>query len=129
MSDLRRQLDATRRRCERLEAENADLRHYCGDVDPSYARAYALLCDIAHLGIRRGAAHIASAPDSRPPSYHAAAYSERNEQRREQRRLAAGIHRTLSRLMRDLGDTPGGAELEHPNGPGPGRTDNRSVSA
>jgi hypothetical protein len=130
MSDMRRERDAARRERDQLRQENADLRRYIGDVDPSYARAFALLCDVAHLGIRRGGAHVASAPDSRPPSYHAAAYAERNEQRRAQRRLAADIHRALGRLMLELGDTPTGAELEHTeNGPGPGATQKRSLSA
>jgi hypothetical protein len=130
MSDLRRERDAARRERDQLRQENADLRALVGDVDPGYARAFALLCDIARLGIRRTSASIATAPDSQPPPYHAAAYHLRNEERREQRKRANTIHRELARLVGQLGDTPAGAELEHAaDGPGPVATQKRSLSA
>jgi hypothetical protein len=105
VSDLRRQRDAALRRAERAERENAAHRAIHGDLDPLYAKAFSLVCDIATNGVHRplGARVIGGDERIAPPGHHAAAYHLRNEERRDQRRRAAKMLNELEKKI----DGPG----------------------
>jgi hypothetical protein len=97
MGDLRRERDTARNERDANRRLITALQAILGDIDPTYADAYATLCDIAHHGTKADNPKLSSAFESQPPKHNPAAYHLRNEERRHQRaraqRLLAHIER------------------------------------
>lgn len=116
MSDLRRQLNNARAANERLKRENQNLRAIVGDIDPEYADAFSLLCDLAVNGVSGEDLGTTTSGtfESRPPRYHAPAYNLRNTERRDQRRRAKKIRERISALTGTVDEHPVSAPDDTP---------------
>lgn len=93
MADLRRQLEAARRRADRLQQEVDDLRATHGWFDPEYCATIRVLVHLATSGLKRGQdlGTLVDDGSDNTLAYSAWAYDQLRKQRADQRKESAEL--------------------------------------
>lgn len=115
MADLRRQLEASRRREAQARQDLQNLQRITGWIDPAYAAALCDAQELAMIAIRRpddlGGQITTNGASSRPPSYVPRMYDALRKQRVWQRREATRIRQLIRHIVDQDTDPEDSAEI------------------